>query len=143
MAKFLIILLALFAMIASANAKRRLEIKATPIPEAQVIDATHLRRTGREQVEVFVVQQAKGAGLLVFHLNGRATAKLEYADWIRLYLRPGRYRLGVSPSPNFGRATFWEMSADVTGKTEQIYRIFQSAGFTSSGGNAVFEIAPR
>ena len=135
------VLLALLAMIASANAKRRLEMRASAIPDTQVIDATHLRRTGQEQVEVVIVQQAKGSGLLLFHLNGRATAKLAYGEWMRLYLQPGRYRFGVLPSPNFGRATFWEMSADVSGKATQVYRIFQSAGFTSRGGNAVYEIA--
>jgi hypothetical protein len=47
----------------------------------------------------------------------------------------------VAPSPNFGRAIFWQMTAEVSPKQLQLYRIFQSAGFTSSGGNAVYEIS--
>jgi hypothetical protein len=111
------------------------------VPAAQVIDATHLRRHSNDEIEVVVVQQVRGSGLLTFHLNGRAVAKLDYADWICLYLSPGRYRFGVDPSYNFGRSGFWEMNADVSRSTHLVYRIFQSAGFTSSGGNAVYEIS--
>ena len=100
-----------------------------------------MQRHSNREIEVIVVQQARGGGLLTFHLNGEAVAKLAYADWVRLYLPPGRYRFGVAPSVNFGRATFWQTNAEVSPETRQLYRIFQSAGFTSSGGNAVYEIA--
>jgi len=120
---------------------RPIEFHASPVPSTQVIDATHLRRHAKDELEMVIVQQARGAGLLTFHLNGRAIAKLDYADWVRLYLSPGRYRLGVTPASNFGRGASVETSADVTAKTRQVYRIFQSAGFTSSGGNAVYEIS--
>lgn len=139
--KLLSILLALAVTICSASARRPLEIRESPVSAAQVIDATHLRRHSNDELEVVVVQQVRGSGLLTFHLNGRAVAKLAYADWICLYLSPGRYRFGVVPSYNFGRANFWEMNADVSRNTQQVYRIFQSAGFTSSGGNAVYEIS--
>lgn len=120
---------------------RTIELRASPIPSSQVIDATHLRRHSRDEVEVVIVQQARGGGLLTFHLNGRATAKLGHGECVRLYLEPRHYRFGVAPSPNFGRAVFWQMTAEVSPKELQLYRIFQSAGFTSSGGNAVYEIS--
>jgi hypothetical protein len=127
--------------ICSANARRPLEIQASSVSAAQVVDATHLRRHSNNEIEVVVVQQVPGSGLLTFHLNGRAVVKLAHADWTRLYLSPGRYRFGVVPSYNFGRSNFWEMTAEVSRNSQQVYRIFQSAGFTSSGGNAVYEIS--
>lgn len=130
-----------FVPVYAVNAGRPIEFHALPIPSAQVIDATHLHRHAKDELEVVIVQQVRDAGLLTFHLNGRAIAKLEYADWVRLYLPPGRYRFGVTPSSNFGRGSSLESSAEVTAKTRQVYRIFQSAGFTSSGGNAVYEIS--
>jgi hypothetical protein len=136
------ILLVLAVTICSASAARRIEIHAAPVAASQVIDATHLRRHAKNEVEVSVVQQARGSGQLMFHLNGLAVAKLAYADWIQLYLPPGRYRLGVVPAHNFGRAGLWEMNVDLSGSKPRIYKIFQSSGFTSSGGNAVYEIAP-
>jgi hypothetical protein len=111
------------------------------VSAAQVVDATLLRRHSKNEIEVVVVQQVPGSGLLTFHLNGRAVAKLAYADWTRLYLSPGRYRFGIVPSYNFGRSNFWEMTTDVSRNSRQVYRIFQSAGFTSSGGNAFYEIS--
>jgi hypothetical protein len=139
--KLLGILLALAVSICSASAGRPLEIRGSPVSAAQVIDATHLQRHSKSEIEVVVVQQVRGSGLLTFHLNGRAIVKLAYADWTCLYLSPGRYRFGVVPSYNFGRSAFREMSADVSRNGQQVYRIFQSAGFTSSGGNAVYEIS--
>lgn len=138
--KRLCVLLVLFGAICDAPASRRFQIHASPVPSTQVIDATHLRRHSKDEIEVVIVQQAR-PGLLTFHLNGRAVAKLDYADWVRLYLSPGRYRFGIVPSYSFGRGSSPEMKADVRANTRQIYRIFQSAGFTSSGGNAVYEIA--
>jgi hypothetical protein len=138
--KRLCVLLVLFGTICDAPARRRLEIRASPVPSAQVIDATHLRRHSKGDIEVVIVQQAR-PGLLTFHLDGRAIAKLDYAEWIRLYLSPGRYRFGVVPSYSFGRGSSPEMKADVRANSRQTYRIFQSAGFTSSGGNAVYEVA--
>lgn len=139
--KRLSILLTLLLTIGSASAKKPPVIRVSLIPETQVIDATHLRRNAKDEIEVLVMHRGRHAALLTFHLNGQATAKVGYAECIRLYLAPGRYRFGVTPSHNFGRASFWEMNADVSRNTRQVYRIFQSAGFSSSGGNAVFEIA--
>jgi hypothetical protein len=136
------VLLLLAITIGSANADRRIEIHVTPVAASQVMDATHLRRHAKNEVEVSVVQQVRGPGQLMLHLNGLAVAKLAYADWLQLYLPPGRYRLGVAPAHNFGRAGLWEMKVDLSGSKPRIYRIFQSAGFTSSGGNAVYELAP-
>jgi hypothetical protein len=105
------------------------------------LDATHLQRHSNNEVEVIIVQQARGSGLLNFHLDGRPVAKLDYGDWMRLYLEPRHYRFGIAPS-NFGRAIFWQMTAEVSAKGPRVYKIFRSAGFTSSGGNAVYEISP-
>jgi hypothetical protein len=116
-------------------------IRASLVSPAQIIDRTHLQRRTNDEIEVDVVQQTRGAGLLTFFLNGQPIAKLDYGEMLRLYLSPGRYRFGVAPSHYFGGTGFWQMNADVTRNTHQIYRIFQSAGFTSSGGNAVYEIA--
>jgi hypothetical protein len=139
--KFVGMLVAATLSSRSPLAARPIEIHAEPVSAAHAIDATHLRRHSKSEVEVVIAQQARGAGLLTFHLNGHPVAKLEYADWVRLYLLPGRYRFGIAPSPNFGRALFWQMKAEISSKTPHLYRIFQSAGFTSSGGNAVYEIS--
>jgi hypothetical protein len=136
----LAILLAVVAASSPAFAGKAIEIHESPISRSQVLDATHLQRHSTNEVEVIIVQQARGSGLLVFYLDGRPVANLGYADWVRLYLEPRRYRFGVAPSPNFGRAIFWQMAAEISPKSPQLYRIFKSAGFTSSGGNAVYEI---
>ena len=136
----LFILFVLCGTICDAPAGRRFEIHGRPVPSTQVVDTTHLRRHSKVEVEVVIVQQAR-PGLLTLHLDSRAVAKLDYAEFIRLYLPPGRYRFGVAPSYSFGRGSSPEMKADVRGNRRQIYRIFQSSGFTSSGGNAVYEIA--
>jgi hypothetical protein len=130
-----------FVPVCVVEGGRPIEFQPSPIPSSQLIDATHLRRQTRDELEVVIVHQARGAGLLTFLLNGRAIAKLGYADWVRLYLSPGRYRFGAIPSFNFGRGISVEAAAEVTAKTRQLYRIFQSAGFTSSGGKAVYEIS--
>lgn len=134
------VLLTLILTIGTPNAKP-VEIRASLVPDSQVIDAAHFRRKTKGEIEVVVVQRARGAGLLTFHLNGRPTAKLGHAEAVRLYLAPGRYRFGVSPSYPYGGTGFWQMNADVSETTPQVYRIFKSAGFTSSGGNAVYEIS--
>jgi hypothetical protein len=136
------ILLAVVAASSPAFAGKAIEIHESPISRSQILDAIHLQRHSNDEVEVIIVQQARGSGLLSFHLDGRPVAKLDYADWVRLYLKPRRYRFGVAPSPNFGRAIFWQMTAEVSPKSPHVYKIFQSAGFTSSGGNAVYEISP-
>jgi hypothetical protein len=138
----LAILLAVVAASSPAFAGKAIEIRESPISRNQVLDPTHLQRHSPSEVEVIIVQQARGSGLLSFHLDGRPVAKLDYGDWVRLYLEPRRYRFGVAPSPNFGRAIFWQMTAEIAPKSRQLYKIFQSAGFTSSGGNAVYEISP-
>jgi hypothetical protein len=64
------ILLTLILTISSASAKKPpLRMRAFSVKEAQVIDATHLRRNSKDEIEVIVVQQA--AGLLTLHLNRR------------------------------------------------------------------------
>jgi hypothetical protein len=138
--KRLAVLLVFAVTIDDVYARRRLEIHAAPVPQTQAIDATRLRRHTKSEIEVFVVQQARGAGLLTFQLNGKAVVKLGYADWVCLYLPPGRYRFGAAPS-GFGRGVSPETIADVSTKNVQLYRISQTAGFTSSGGNAVYEIS--
>ena len=135
------LLLTLVLTIGSASAKKPLEARVPLVPDAQVIDAAHLRRNAKDEIEVVVVQRARGAGLLTFHLNGRPTAKLGYGEGLRLYLAPGRYRFGVAPSHYYGGTGFWQTNVDVSANTRQVYRIFKSAGFTSSGGNAVYEIS--
>jgi hypothetical protein len=137
----LAILVAVFAASFPTFAGKAIEIHESPISRNQVLDPTHLQRHSNNEVEVIIVQQARGSGLLSFHLDGRPVAKLDYGDWVRLYLEPRHYRFGVAPS-NFGRAIFWQMTADVSPKKPRVYKIFQTAGFTSSGGNAVYEISP-
>jgi hypothetical protein len=137
----LAILLAVVAASSPAFAGKAIEIHQLPISRNQILDATHLQRHSSNEVELIIVQQARGSGLLSFHLDGRPVAKLDYRDWVRLYLEPRHYRFGVAPS-NFGRAIFWQMTAEVSPKSPHVYKIFQTAGFTSSGGNAVYEISP-
>jgi hypothetical protein len=137
----LALLVAVFAASFPAFAGKAIEIHESPISRGQILDPTHLQRHSNNEVEVIIVQQARGSGLLSFHLDGRPVAKLDYGDWVRLYLEPRHYRFGVAPS-NFGRAIFWQMTADVSPKKPHVYKIFQTAGFTSSGGNAVYEISP-
>jgi hypothetical protein len=116
-------------------------VRVSSIPPLQIIDATHFHRRNAGEIEVVILRQAF-RGLLTFYLNGQPVAKLGQSEAIRLYLSPARYRFGVIPSSHFVLSSLWEMNADVTRDTPQFYRIFQSSGFTSSGGNAVFEISP-
>lgn len=116
-------------------------IRVSLVPETQVVDPTHFSRQSKEEIEVVVVQAARGTGLLTFYLNGRPIAKIAPGEAILLYLAPRRYRFGLMPSNHFGGAIWWETNAEVSRDISQVYRIFQSAGFTSSGGNAVYEIA--
>lgn len=139
--KRLSVVLLLALTIGKASAGRHLEILPSPVASTQVINATNLRRHSKDEIEVVIAQQVRGSGQLTLNLNGQAVAKLGYADWVRLYLSPGRYRFGIVPSYSFGRGISPEMTADVSLNTRQLYRIFKSAGFTSSGGNAVYEIA--
>jgi hypothetical protein len=138
--RILAILLAVFAASFPAFAGKQIEARESPISRKQILDPTHLQRHSNRDVEVIIVQQVRSSGLLSFYLDGQPVAKLGYADWVRLYLEPRRCRFGVAPSPNFGRATFWQMTAEISPKSSRVYKIFQSAGFTSSGGNAVYEI---
>jgi hypothetical protein len=137
----LAILLAVVSALSPAFAGKAIEARESPISRNQILDPTQLQRHSNREVEVIIVQQVRGSGLLSFYLDGRPVAKLDYADWVRLYLEPRRYRFGVAPSPNFGRAVFWQMTAEISPKRPRFYKIFQSAGFTSSGGNAVYEIS--
>jgi hypothetical protein len=116
-------------------------IRAARVPTAQIIDASHFQRRSKDEIETVIVHQTRGAGLLTFYLNGQPIAKLGRGEGIRLYLSPGRYRFGVASSHYSGGTGFWQTNADISRNTHQIYRIFQSAGFTSSGGNAVYEIS--
>ena len=78
---------------------------------------------------------------MTFQLDRKPLARLHRGEAIRLYLRPGRYRFGVVPMFNAILPSTSEVNADVRGPGPQFYRIFMSAGFTSSGGNAVYDIA--
>lgn len=111
------------------------------IAPLQIIDATYSQRHNAGEIEVFILSQTSG-GLLIFYLNGQPVAKLEGGEFIRLYLSPARYRFGVIPYSHVVLSSMWEMKADVSRNSPRYYRIFQSSGFTSSGGNAVYEIAP-
>lgn len=111
------------------------------VPAAQIIDASHFQRRSKDEIETVIVHQTRGAGLLTFYLNGHPIAKLGRGEGIRLYLSPGRYRFGVASSHYSGGTGLWQTNADISRNTPQIYRIFKSAGFTSSGGNAVYEIS--
>lgn len=139
--KRLFIILGLAVSSCTTSQGPSIVIRASSVSAAQIIDATHLHRHTVDEIEVVVVQQVRGEGLLTFHLNGQPMAKLAPDEMIRFYLSPGRYRFGIAPSYNFGRSGFWEMNTDVSQNTKQVYRVFQSAGFTSSGGNAVYEIS--
>jgi hypothetical protein len=116
-------------------------IRASAVPAARIIDGTHLHRRSNDEIEIVVVRQARAGGLLTFLLDRQPTAKLDHDEAIRLYLSPGRHRFGVVPSYYFGHSSSWEMTADVSRNKPQAYRIFQSSGFTSSGGTAVYEIS--
>ncbi len=136
----LLVILALTAVgVSSVHAQEGR--KFTAIPADQVIDDSVVRRHSSAEVEISVLQAACGE-LLTFCLNGRAVAKLAGSQMVPLYLTPGRYRFGVVPSYNFGRGQgLQQMNADITREPRQFYRIFQSGGFTSSGGNAVYEVS--
>jgi hypothetical protein len=103
------------------------------------MDATHFHRRSGDEIEVIIVQQAQD--LMTFFLNRQPIAKLGQGEAMRLYLSPGRYRFGAILVVNWVLSPLAEMNANVTPDTRQLYRIFQSSGFTSSGGNAVFEIS--
>lgn len=109
------------------------------VPDAQIIDGQYFSRHSTDETEVLVASNA-GGGLVTFCIQGNAVAKLDQGQAIRIYLRPGRYRFGVVPSW-FVRGSYWETNAEITAAAQQDYLIFQSSGFTSSGGSAVFEIS--
>ena len=139
--KRLFIYVALVVISCPASKSAPAIIRAVPVPAAQIIDASHFERHSKDEIETVIVHQTRGAGLLTFYLNGQPVAKLGRGEGVRLYLSPGRYRFGVASSHYSGGTGFWQTNADVSRNTPQIYRIFQSAGFTSSGGNAVYEIS--
>src|SRR5438128_2536999 len=70
---------------------------ASFVPSGRIIDATHLHRRSADEIEIIIVREASGGGLLIFHLNRQPIAKLDAGEMIRLYLSPGRYRFGVMP----------------------------------------------
>jgi hypothetical protein len=78
---------------------------------------------------------------MTFQLDRKPLARLHRGEAIRLFLRAGRYRFGAVPMFNAILPSTSEINADVRGAGRQVYRIFQSAGFTSSGGNAAYDIA--
>jgi len=110
------------------------------IPAKQIIDASPLQRSSAEQVLIGVFAQA-GGGLFTFYLDRKPIAQLGRSQGILLYLGPGTHRFGVIPSSRTVLHTVWETKVEITKQSAgEVYRIFQSSGFTSSGGNAVFEI---
>jgi hypothetical protein len=138
--KRLLIALVLAATVHPANGGAG-KVRYPFVSPLQIIDATHFQRRNAAEIEVFILSRTSG-GLLTFYLNGQPVAKLSGGEAIRLYLSPGRYRFGVIPFSHVVLSSMWEMNADVKRNAPRFYRIFQSSGFTSSGGNAVYEIAP-
>lgn len=134
-----LILLAL-ASAASAYGKDSAAVRLPAVPPDRIIDPSHSERRSREDIEVLIFNQ-HGVGLMTFQLNRKPVAKLRRREAIRLYLRPARYRFGVVPVFNATLPSTSEINAEVGGEGPQLYRIFKSAGFTSSGGNALYEIA--
>jgi hypothetical protein len=80
----LALLVAVFPASSPALAAKAIEIHESPVSRNQILDPTHLQRHSNNEVEVIIVQQARGSGLLSFHLDGRPVAKLDYGDWMRL-----------------------------------------------------------
>ena len=109
------------------------------VPKTQIFDASLTQRHSKNEVEVYIVQGASRQ-LLTFQLNGQPVVKLASGEAVVLYLNPSRYRFGVVPSHFSGDTFLWQTNADVSRNPPQVYLIFQSAGFTSSGGGAVYEI---
>ena len=120
--------------------------KVALVPPKRVSDATHFERRSAEEVEVVIAQlwpvmgaRARQNRLLAFQLNRKPVATFFAGEAVRLYLRPGRYRLGVIPTSNPHLHRVTEIEIQVTKGTRMLYRVFQSAGFTSGFGEAVFE----
>lgn len=106
---------------------------------AQIMDASYSTRHNAKEVEVVILNLASKQ--MTFQLERKPIAKITPGYAFRLYLSPGDYRFGIVPTYQVPLTAYWEMRAGVTGKETQLYRIFQSSGFTSSGGNAGYEIA--
>jgi hypothetical protein len=121
-------------------------MKFAPVPAGRILDPTHFERRSPEQAEVLIFRPGRlrtGGDLLSFHLNRKPIATFQAGEALRLFLEPGSHRFGVLPTSNPGLYRIAEIIAEVKKvpvDERQIYRVFQSSGFTSSGGNAVFEI---
>jgi len=136
--------LLVFALVVAgcANGERSGGVRVPLVPPKQIVDATHLQRRSADDIEVVVLSQSGGSSLMTFQLNRRPIARVRQGEAILLYLSPARYRFGIIPYSHAALYSLSEITVDLTQNAPQIYRIFQSSGFTSSGGNAVFEIAP-
>ena len=110
------------------------------VPESRVADVRRLVRGNPKEREVVILNS--DAQMLVFHLDRRPVASVARGEALRLYLLPGRYRFGVRPTSHALTPTMTEINAEISKDERQLYRIFQSSGFTSSGGNAALDIAP-
>jgi hypothetical protein len=139
MRRFLILLLAL-AITGSAFARDPGAARFRTVPPERISDPSYSERRTPGDVEVVIVNLGRG-GLMTFELDRKPVARLYRREALRLYLRPGRYRFGVVPVLYAILPSTSEIFADVRAERRQVYRIFQSAGFTSSGGNAVYDIA--
>ena len=105
-----------------------------------MVDVRRLVRSDPKEREVVIINS--GAGMLMFHLDRRPVASVARREALRLYLLPGRYRFGVRPTSHALTPAMFEINAEVSDDDRQLYRVFQSSGFTSSGGNAALDIAP-
>ncbi len=112
------------------------------IPSDQVIVRDYFVRHTPAEIEVIVLRNRIYDGLITLSVNGRAIAKFAQGQAIRLYLRPGSYRFGVVPSYSWGGAHYNESRVEITPQPQrQLYVVYQSSGFTSSGGSAVYEVS--
>src|SRR4051812_40319293 len=112
---------------------------ARPVSTDRLLAPQYFQRHDAGDVEVIVKrdQGFSGIGTGIFlHLDGKPVAKLGSGEIVRLYLRPGRYLLGVIPTVNVGSHSLQETEALVTPGSSQIYRVH-----TSSGGDMAFHIS--
>ncbi|MEO5720399.1 MAG: hypothetical protein ABIR71_02885 [Chthoniobacterales bacterium] len=136
----LVVVLALSRVAASSAAEKAPGRTVPLVAPSQIIDATHLNRRNPGEVEVVILNLATGKEM-TFQVERKPVAKIRSGHAFRFFLTPGRYRFGIIPTHQVPLTPYWEMRADVKGAATQLYRIFQSSGFTSSGGNASYEIA--
>ncbi len=143
--KKLVIFAALCAVACAASAKPK-RVYASPILPKQILDSTHLERHQADEVEIIVVREGhpmrkRSSDQLIFQLDRKAIARLYQDQLIRFYLPPGRHRFGVIPASNPGLYRVSELEVEIGNGKSSVFRIFQTGGFTSSGGKDVFDIA--